>query len=86
MTCLPIYRPAPEPTKAVVYDIGLALAVIRHGKGMTQDQLAKKLRTTRQQVSDIEHGRQIPTIQSVKKLAKVLEMKPRTLVAIAEAA
>lgn len=47
--------------------------------GMTQAQLAKKLKTSQSVVSDIEVGRYSPTLDTIERCAKVLGVPLRDL-------
>lgn len=71
-------------TKVLQFDVGFAVTVLRQAQGKTQAQLAQRAGTTRQVVSNIEIGTKQPTIASVRKLAKGLEVKPQTLIRLAE--
>ncbi len=55
-------------------DIGKNIKEIRVTKSMTQDELAEKLFVTRQTISNYENGRSRPDIDTVIKLAEVLEI------------
>lgn len=54
-------------------DIGFAIAEARHTLGMSQSQLAKKLKTTQSVVSRIENGNQNLSVQMLSKIADVLK-------------
>ena len=54
-------------------DIGKNIKAIRKAKAMTQDELAEKLFVTRQTVSNYENGRSRPDVDTVIKLAEILE-------------
>ena len=65
-------------------DLAFAVAVVRQARGMSRHRLAKVIQMPPQWVLKIEQGQE-PTIASVRKLAKGLEVSPRTLIAISEA-
>lgn len=51
----------------------LDLKKIREAAGMTQEQLAEKVGVIRQTISNIECGLSMPSIQTAKAIAEVLE-------------
>lgn len=63
--------------------IGFAIWAVRQARGLSQRQLAARMKTTRQQVSDLEIG-QLPTIVTLFRLARALQIKPAGLLIIAE--
>jgi transcriptional regulator with XRE-family HTH domain len=64
-------------------EISFAIWLLRQSRGMSQTQLAARMRTTRQQVSDLEIG-QAPTIATLCRVARALKVTPAFLVLIAE--
>lgn len=60
-------------------DIGKNIKAIRIAKSMTQDVLAEKLYVTRQTISNYENGRSRPDIDTVIKLAQVLETETNAI-------
>ena len=59
------------------YLIARALIEARIKKGLTQVQLAKKLKTKQSVLSRVENARTTPTISFLKRLADVLNMNLR---------
>ena len=53
-------------------DIGKNLKQLREQKGLTQDQLAEQLFVTRQTISNYENGRSRPDIDTLLKIAELL--------------
>lgn len=51
----------------------LDLRKIREAAGMTQEQLAEKVGVIRQTISNIECGLALPSVQTAKAIAEVLE-------------
>lgn len=47
---------------------------MRTAKGWTQQQLAEKLNVTRRIVNEWEHGRKLPSFDSIIALSKVFEV------------
>lgn len=47
----------------------------RERKGMSQDELAAKIGTSRQSISAIERGIALPSVDNAKKIASVLGLK-----------
>jgi DNA-binding XRE family transcriptional regulator len=64
--------------------ISFAVWLLREARGMTQDQLAARMKTTRQQISDLEIF-QSPTVATLFRIARALQVTPRSLLLIAEA-
>lgn len=65
-------------------EISFAVWLLRESRGLTQSQLASRMKTSRQQVSDLEIG-QMPTIATLLRIARALQVTPRCLLLIAEA-
>lgn len=67
--------------------IGLTIAKYRDKAGLTQGQLAKKLKTTQSVISRIENGNQNLSVTMLAKIAQVLrcelfvKLKPTQMVA-----
>ena len=57
-------------------DIGKNLKQLRESKGLKQEQLAELLFVTRQTVSNYENGRSRPDIETLMKIAEILEIEP----------
>lgn len=53
--------------------IGENIKAIRQSKNMTQEELAGKIYTTRQTVSNYEKGRSDPDLETIKRIAEALE-------------
>jgi transcriptional regulator with XRE-family HTH domain len=81
---LEIEEPEPQLPQLVVAsataveedDIDVARAVrdIRHSRGMSQRQLAGRMQVPRTYISKIENGKAMPTLSSLERLAKALEV------------
>ncbi|MBB6142730.1 transcriptional regulator with XRE-family HTH domain [Silvibacterium bohemicum] len=81
---LEIEEPEPQLPQLVVAsaaaveedDIDVARAVrdIRHSRGMSQRQLAGRMLVPRTYISKIENGKAMPTLSSLERLAKALEV------------
>lgn len=52
--------------------VGINIRIRRTAVGWTQNQLADKLGTSRERVSEIENGRFSPTFQTLQKYARAL--------------
>jgi transcriptional regulator with XRE-family HTH domain len=72
---VPRYNP-----DALVRDIGRRVAEVRREKGLTQQQLANKLRATMQWVQQIEYGANL-TIHSLARIANALDIELENLLA-----
>ena len=60
-------------------DMGKNIKDLRQERGLTQDELAERLFVSRQTVSNYELGRTRPDIDTLEKLAQVLETDMNTL-------
>ena len=60
-------------------DIGKNLKQLREQKGLKQDELAELLFVTRQTVSNYENGRSRPDIETLMKIAEILEITANEL-------
>ncbi len=60
-------------------DIGKNIRAARLAKQLTQDDLAERLHTTRQTVSNYETGRSRPDVEMLMQIAQVLEVEVTTL-------
>lgn len=69
----PVFRKAYEDTE-LEYQVARALIKARIEKGLTQTQLAKKLKTKQSVVSRVENAKTVPTLSFLKRLATVLNM------------
>jgi transcriptional regulator with XRE-family HTH domain len=55
------------------YRLAAALIRLRLAKGLTQEELAKRLHTKQESIARLESGRSLPSLNTVKKVAKVLD-------------
>lgn len=60
-------------------ELGRNLAQARKDRGMTQQELAERLSVTRQTVSRWESGTALPDVETVAKLAGILQVSADTL-------
>jgi transcriptional regulator with XRE-family HTH domain len=60
---------------------GLAIRQRRHELAISQEELAEKSDLHRTYISDIERGSRNPSLESIERLAKALEIKISTLFA-----
>src|ERR1035437_3922687 len=63
--------------------IGFAIWLLRQSREMTQSQLATRMRTSRQQISDLEIF-QLPTVSTLFRVARALQVSPACLIRLAE--
>ncbi len=56
--------------------IGSRIQEIRNKKGITQDQLSEKVGISSKYLSSIERGKENPTLKTILKLARSLDVKP----------
>lgn len=59
--------------------LGKRLQKLRKGIGMTQDQLAEKLHLSTKYIQFIETGHRKPSLRTIYKIARVLEVKVQEL-------
>ena len=59
--------------------IGENIKRMRLEREMSQEELANRIFTTRQTVSNYENGRSVPDLQTIEKLSEVFEVNPETL-------
>lgn len=64
--------------------IGRTARMLRQARGWTQLQLAQRLRTSRAAVSNLERGEKLPTIETLRRLAKSLEVPARVVLRLSE--
>lgn len=55
-------------------DIGRKLKQLRKGRGMTQEDIAEKVKITRSTISNYEIGRRTPHMKDLQKLAKIFNV------------
>lgn len=58
---------------------GLKLKIKRMEKGLNQEQLGKAIGVSRQSVSLYERNKMYPTIETIKKICKELDVDPKEL-------
>ena len=56
--------------------IGSRIQEIRNKKGITQDQLSEKVGISSKYLSSIERGKENPTLNTILKMARSLDVKP----------
>jgi len=54
--------------------IGMHIAELRNGKGLTQEQLAGKMEISSKYLSSIERGKENPTLDTIIKLSESLDV------------
>jgi len=69
----PAFRKALKETE-LEYQIARALIKARLEKGLTQKQLAEKLRTRQSVISRVENAKTVPSLSLLKRLAEVLNL------------
>ena len=66
------------------FEIAERIIDARIKKGMTQAELAKKLKTKQSGVARLESGRNYPSLKSLEKIAQILDIKLKDLVFLEE--
>ena len=69
----PGFKEAAEETR-LEYEIARALIKARLDKGLTQKQLASKLKTRQSVISRVENAKTVPSLSLLKRLAEVLNL------------
>lgn len=64
-------------------NVGFSLWLLRQARGLTQQQVATRMRTTRQHVGELEAG-QCPKIPVLLRCARALEVSPCVILVIQE--
>lgn len=67
----PGFKEAMEETR-LEFEIARALIQARIEKGLTQAQIARKMKTKQSVISRVENARTVPSLSFLKRLAKVL--------------
>jgi transcriptional regulator with XRE-family HTH domain len=60
-------------------EFGRRLRAVRRYRDITQDELAEQVGTSRTRLSRIERGRTNPTLESIYRLARALDIHPAAL-------
>ena len=55
-------------------DVARAVREVRHGRNLSQRQLAGRMQVPRTYISKIENGKAVPTLSSMERLARALEV------------
>ena len=63
---------APEESDGI--DVARAVREVRHGRNLSQRQLAGRMQVPRTYISKIENGKAVPTLSSLERLALALEV------------
>lgn len=63
-----------QPFGKVVMEIGHALKVCRSARNISLDELAERVSLSQSYLSMIESGKRLPTLPSIEKIAKGLEI------------
>lgn len=56
------------------FDVARAVREVRHGRCLSQRQLAGRMQVPRTYISKIENGKAVPTLSSLQRLASALEV------------
>lgn len=67
----PGFKEAVEETR-LEYEVARALIEARLKKGLTQAEIAKRMKTKQSVISRVENAKTIPSLSFLKRLAKVL--------------
>ncbi len=76
----PAMMPAPQPmTGGSQIPVAMAIRMLRNRAGLSQRQLAQRMRVPRTYVSKIENEKACPTLSSLERLAEALHVRVRDL-------
>ena len=76
----PLIAPAPMPVHRHGLQVALAIRTLRQRSGLSQRQLALRMSVPRTYVSKIENEKATPTLSSLERLAKALEVPVTELI------
>lgn len=65
--------------RGLVYEVGMAIAVRRKAKGLTQAQVAEIMGVEKETISRMENGVISPTLPRLQQIAEILECSPSDL-------
>lgn len=68
----PGFKEAADETR-LEYEIAKALIKARLEKGLTQTEIAKRMKTKQSVISRVENAKTVPSLSFLKRLAKVLD-------------
>jgi transcriptional regulator with XRE-family HTH domain len=86
--CLEVEEPEPAPALKIVppqpaqeggLQVATAVRDLRHVRNLSQRQLAARMNVPRTYISKIENGKAMPTLSSLDRLAKALQVDISTL-------
>lgn len=66
-------------TESLIFQIGVKIRTLRKRAGLTQEQLAKAAGVSTNFIGYIERGERTLSIQTLERIAQVLEVIPRDL-------
>jgi transcriptional regulator with XRE-family HTH domain len=65
-------------------EFGKALKMLRKDRGYSQEELAARSNLHRTYISLLERGQKSPSLATICRVAKALEVKPHELISLAE--
>ncbi len=68
----PLAPQSTEPAATEELNVARAVRTLRHGRGLSQRQLAARMLVPRTYISKIENGKAMPTLSSLERLASAL--------------
>lgn len=63
------------------YDLGERLKYLRTSRGLSQAQLAKEAKVSQPTIAQIESGKKDPSVETLRKIARVLDVEVASLFA-----
>ncbi len=76
----PLAPQSVEPAAPEELNVARAVRTLRHGRGLSQRQLAARMMVPRTYISKIENGKAMPTLASLERLASALDTPVTELV------
>lgn len=72
--------------EVLMYDLGEKIKMLRTERGLTQDQLGKKLNLSKSSISKYESGQKIPTLETLVNIAALFHTSLDALVGLEKGA
>lgn len=79
MVLAPVVAVTPQPMGGSQIPVAMAIRMLRNRAGLSQRQLAQRMRVPRTYVSKIENEKACPTLSSLERLADALHVRVRDL-------
>ena len=71
-------------TETLAYKLGVKIRTLRRGAELTQEQLAEAVQVSTNFIGYIERGQRAPSIDTLERIAMVLEIDPKEMFEFSE--